>query len=238
MKCTHGEGDLAENLSVFCRLCIEGLEASHAGLCSQVERLLPVVHERDALLLQIETLKNEQAKVDGRGNCSSHACLREKPKGMGTNSGKCYCTQGELRRFIEHLKVDKDSCCAGTEVLRVKLEESNRLNDELAKLAYRFIVDRGCTCNEAEHRCGTNQMLDDLGALVMNPGRMEEIKKNVMAYAEKVLKERQKEKRVVPVKKDGVGKVISHCAAAIDGCFGVDDNCSCTCTACYANKNF
>lgn len=94
---------------------------------AQNDALAKVTAEKDALLLQIETLKNEQAQVDGRGNCSSHACLREKPKGMGTNSGKCYCTQGELRRFVEHLKVDKESCCAGTEVLRVKLEEQVRL---------------------------------------------------------------------------------------------------------------
>lgn len=36
---------------------------------------------------------------------------------------------------------------------------------KLEALAKRFIVDRGCTCNEANHRCGTNQMYDDLNAI-------------------------------------------------------------------------
>lgn len=31
------------------------------------------------------------------------------------------------RKLAEQAKVDRDCCCAGTEVLRVKLEESNRL---------------------------------------------------------------------------------------------------------------
>ena len=38
--------------------------------------------------------------------------------------------------------------------------------EALTKLAKRFIVDRGCTCNEAGHRCGTNQMIEDLEAIV------------------------------------------------------------------------
>lgn len=121
-----------------------------AQLGSTQRQLAEAMTQRDQLHLQIETLKNDAAQIDGRGNCSSHACLREKPKGMGTNSGKCYCTQGELRRFIEQAKVDRDCSIAGTEVLRVKLEEQDRLLEELKKKLEQAKVDRDSCCAGTE----------------------------------------------------------------------------------------
>lgn len=38
--------------------------------------------------------------------CSSHACLVSKPVGMGTNSGKCYCTQETIRRKMDAMKLE------------------------------------------------------------------------------------------------------------------------------------
>ena len=42
-----------------------------------------------------------------RLGCGSHACAFNRPKGMGTNSGKCYCLGGlsdyEQTRFAQTL---------------------------------------------------------------------------------------------------------------------------------------
>lgn len=37
---------------------------------------------------------------------------------------------------------------------------------ELTLLVHQIIANRACICNRAEHRCGTNQMLDDLAAIL------------------------------------------------------------------------
>ena len=41
--------------------------------------------------------------------CSSHACLVNPPKGMGTNSGKCYCPEWKVRAVFQRLRVRIES---------------------------------------------------------------------------------------------------------------------------------
>lgn len=36
----------------------------------------------------------------------------------------------------------------------------------LYSLAKRIVSDRACVCNDPEHRCGTNQMLEDIEAIM------------------------------------------------------------------------
>lgn len=40
---------------------------------------------------------------------------------------------------------------------------------ELTLLVRQIISNRACVCNRPEHRCGTNQMLDDLEAILNGP---------------------------------------------------------------------
>lgn len=69
-----------------------------------------------------------------------------------------------------------DGCNCTVETLRhnmncLTLIEKERDNlklraHELQKLARRIISDRACICNVPSHRCGTNQMLEDLGDII------------------------------------------------------------------------
>lgn len=51
-------------------------------------------------------------------------------------------------------------------ILHSYARDLERQIQELAKLARRFIADRACVCNVPGHRCGTNQMLEDLESVV------------------------------------------------------------------------
>src|SRR3972149_4019061 len=47
----------------------------------------------------------EGGAISESEGCSSHACLISPPKGMGTNSGKCYCSQEKVRRHIQSINL-------------------------------------------------------------------------------------------------------------------------------------
>ena len=54
-------------------------------------------------------------------------------------------------------------------VLMIQREISRDLVKKLKALgvvARRIVSDRGCVCNKPRHRCGTNQMLDDINYYV------------------------------------------------------------------------
>lgn len=40
-----------------------------------------------------------------KGGCCDHGCLIDPPK-VGTNGGKCYCSQGKVRRYIQGLRAE------------------------------------------------------------------------------------------------------------------------------------
>lgn len=53
--------------------------------------------------------------------------------------------------------------------LLMQREISRGLEKKLISLgvvARRIVSDRGCVCNKPRHRCGTNQMLDDINVFV------------------------------------------------------------------------
>ena len=41
--------------------------------------------------------------------CSSHACMVSPPKGMGTNSGKCFCPECKVMAVFQRLRVRIES---------------------------------------------------------------------------------------------------------------------------------
>jgi hypothetical protein len=60
---------------------------------------------------ELATLKAEMSQVEGGKGCCDHGCLIA-PSSVGTNSGKCYCSQGKVRRYINDLKTDLAKCQA------------------------------------------------------------------------------------------------------------------------------
>lgn len=90
---------------------------------------------------------------------------------------------------IADLQARLDAGAKENSKLLLQIEETRKIVERLATLCGRIIHDRACVCNEPGHRCGTNLMMEDLSMVLdgFEPARLEEITKNVMAYAKGLL---------------------------------------------------
>lgn len=99
--------------------------------------------EKEAMILQIQEL---QKQVEPHGPRTWLVCGHRVEPSNADHCSTC------LKTKLEQAKVDRDCCCAGTEVLRVKLEETNRLNDDLLKWAQEQVRSHQRICAEAYDR--------------------------------------------------------------------------------------
>ena len=74
----------------------DDLNAKYKELESWKEQILESIHRES---------KAQHVGTNGDlYGCSSGACLVEKPKGMHTNSGNCYCSKETLKKKLQKLK--------------------------------------------------------------------------------------------------------------------------------------